>query len=166
RQPRVREVLRTPSGMLELVPDAVVRDVARLRGSLDRRDDGFVLIGRRHLRSNNSWMHNLPALAGGTNRCTLRIHPDDATELGLEDTAIVKGPGGELVVPVERTDGMRRGVVSLPHGWGHDRRGIKLEVAADQPGVNVNQLNDGTALDPLSGTAVLNGIPVHIAPAG
>jgi anaerobic selenocysteine-containing dehydrogenase len=165
-QPRVREVLRTPSGMLELVPDAVVRDVARLRGSLDRRDDGFVLIGRRHLRSNNSWMHNLPALAGGTNRCTLRIHPDDATELGLEDTAIVKGPGGELVVPVERTDGMRRGVVSLPHGWGHDRRGIKLEVAADQPGVNVNQLNDGTALDPLSGTAVLNGIPVHIAPAG
>jgi anaerobic selenocysteine-containing dehydrogenase len=164
-QPRVREVLRTPSGMVELAPDAVVRDVDRLRGSLDRRDDGFVLIGRRHLRSNNSWMHNLPALAGGTNRCTLRIHPDDATELGLEDTAIVKGPGGELVVPVERTDGMRRGVVSLPHGWGHDRRGIKLEVAADQPGVNVNQLNDGTALDPLSGTAVLNGIPVHIAPA-
>ena len=165
-QPRVREVLRTPSGMVELAPDAVVRDVDRLRGSLDRRDDGFVLIGRRHLRSNNSWMHNLPALAGGTNRCTLRIHPDDATELGLEDTAIVKGPGGELVVPVERTDGMRRGVVSLPHGWGHDRRGIKLEVAAGQPGVNVNQLNDGTALDPLSGTAVLNGIPVHIAPAG
>ena len=95
-----------------------------------------------------------------------RIHPDDATELGLEDTAIVKGPRGELVAPVERTDGMRRGVVSLPHGWGHDRRGIKLEVAAGQPGVNVNQLNDGTSLDPLSGTAVLNGIPVHIAPAG
>jgi anaerobic selenocysteine-containing dehydrogenase len=164
--PRVHEVLRTPTGKVELAPEAVVADVNRLRASLDRRDDGFVLIGRRHLRSNNSWMHNLPALAGGTNRCTLRIHPDDAAELGLEDTAIVKGPGGELVVPVERTDGMRRGVVSLPHGWGHDRRGIKLEVAAGQPGVNVNQLNDGMQLDPLSGTAVLNGIPVHIAPAG
>ncbi len=165
-KPRVLEVLRTPTGKVDLAPEAIVADVNRLRVSLDRHDDGFVLIGRRHLRSNNSWMHNLPALAGGTNRCTLRIHPDDATELGLEDTAIVKGPGGELVVPVERTDGMRRGVVSLPHGWGHNRRGIKLEVAAGQPGVNVNQLNDGTQLDPLSGTAVLNGIPVHIAPAG
>ena len=165
-QPRVREVLRTPSGKVELAPEAVVADVDRLRASLDRPDDGFVLIGRRHLRSNNSWMHNLPALAGGTNRCTLRIHPDDADEIGLEDFAIVKGPGGELVAPVERTDAMRRGVVSLPHGWGHDRRGVKLEVAAGQPGVNVNQLNDGTQLDPLSGTAVLNGIPVHITPAG
>ena len=165
-QPRVREVLRTPSGKVELAPEAVVADVDRLRASLDRPDDGFVLIGRRHLRSNNSWMHNLPALAGGTNRCTLRIHPDDADEIGLEDFAIVKGPGGELVAPVERTDAMRRGVVSLPHGWGHDRRGVKLQVAAGQPGVNVNQLNDGTQLDPLSGTAVLNGIPVHITPAG
>jgi anaerobic selenocysteine-containing dehydrogenase len=165
-QPRVREVLRTPSGKVELAPEAVVADVDRLRASLDRPDDGFVLIGRRHLRSNNSWMHNLPALAGGTNRCTLRIHPDDADDVGLEDFAIVKGPGGELVAPVERTDAMRRGVVSLPHGWGHDRRGVKLEVAAAAPGVNVNQLNDGTQLDPLSGTAVLNGIPVHITPAG
>jgi anaerobic selenocysteine-containing dehydrogenase len=165
-QPRVREVLRTPSGKVELAPEAVVADVDRLRASLDRSDDGFVLIGRRHLRSNNSWMHNLPALSGGTNRCTLRIHPDDADEIGLEDFAIVKGPGGELVAPVERTDAMRRGVVSLPHGWGHDRRGVRLQVAAGQPGVNVNQLNDGTQLDPLSGTAVLNGIPVHITPAG
>ena len=120
----------------------------------------------RHLRSNNSWMHNLPALAGGTNRCTLQIHPDDAAELGLTDTAVVKGPGGELLAPVEVTPGMRRGVVSLPHGWGHDRGGTGQGVAAGQPGVNVNQLNDGNQLDPLSGTAVLNGIPVDIAPAG
>ncbi len=128
--------------------------------------EGFVLIGRRHLRSNNSWMHNVPALAGGTNLCTLRIHPDDAAELGLTDTAVVKGPGGELLAPIEVTDGMRRGVVSLPHGWGHDRAGTGQELAASQPGVNVNQLNDGGQLDPLSGTAVLNGIPVDIAPAG
>src|SRR5690606_16933079 len=113
-----------------------------------------------------SWMHNVPALSGGTNRCTLRIHPDDAAELGLTDTAVVKGPGGELLAPVELSADLRRGVVSLPHGWGHDRPGTGQRLAAGQPGVNVNQLNDGATLDPLSGTAVLNGIPVDIAPAG
>jgi anaerobic selenocysteine-containing dehydrogenase len=165
-QPRVPEVLKTRSGRIELAPEPLTADIARLRESLSRGDDGFVLIGRRHLRSNNSWMHNLPALAGGTNRCTLRIHPDDAAELGLTDNASIKGPGGDLVAPVELEPGMRRGVVSLPHGWGHDRGGTRQGVAADQPGVNVNQLNDGGLLDALSGTAVLNGIPVDIAPAG
>jgi anaerobic selenocysteine-containing dehydrogenase len=165
-QPRIPEILKTPSGRIELAPEPLISDAARLRESLDRGDDGFVLIGRRHLRSNNSWMHNLPALAGGTNRCTLQIHPDDAAELGLTDNASIKGPGGDLVAPVELTPGMRRGVVSLPHGWGHDRGGTRQGVAADQPGVNVNQLNDGGQVDPLSGTAVLNGIPVDIAPAG
>ncbi|UXA17632.1 molybdopterin-dependent oxidoreductase [Mycobacterium sp. SMC-4] len=163
-QPRVTEVLRTPSGRIELAPDPLIADAARLREALDRRTDGFVLIGRRHLRSNNSWMHNLPALAGGTNRCTLRIHPDDAAELGISDTVRVKGPGGELVVPVELDDGLRRGVTSLPHGWGHDRDGTGQRVAAAEPGVNANQLNDGSVLDPLSGTAVLNGIPVLLEP--
>ncbi|OBG15764.1 molybdopterin-binding oxidoreductase [Mycolicibacterium celeriflavum] len=165
-RPRLGEVLRTPSGRIELAPHQLTADVARLRNALGRRPDGFMLIGRRHLRSNNSWMHNLPALSGGSNRCTLRINPDDAADLGLTDTAVVKGPGGELLVPVEITPEMRRGVVSLPHGWGHDRGGTGQRVAADEPGVNVNQLNDGTHLDPLSGTAVLNGIPVDIAPAG
>lgn len=165
-QPRLTQVLRTPTGRIELAPPLLVEEAARLRDSLNRRADRFVLIGRRHLRSNNSWMHNVPALAGGTNRCTLRIHPDDAAELGLTDTAVVKGPGGELLAPIEITDGMRRGVVSLPHGWGHDRGGTGQEVASRQPGVNVNQLNAGNHLDPLSGTAVLNGIPVDIAPAG
>ncbi|MGV0790434.1 molybdopterin-dependent oxidoreductase [Mycolicibacterium sp. XJ1819] len=165
-QPRLAEVLRTPSGRIELAPQPLIADVARLRESLAVRADGFVLIGRRHLRSNNSWMHNLPALAGGTNRCTLRIHPDDAAELGLTDIAVIKGPGGELIAPVEEAPGMRRGVVSLPHGWGHDRDGTGQRLAADAPGANVNQLNDGNRLDPLSGTAVLNGIPVDIAPAG
>ncbi|BBX00185.1 dehydrogenase [Mycolicibacterium moriokaense] len=165
-QPRLRQVLRTPTGRVELAPPLLLEETARLRDALDRRADRFVLIGRRHLRSNNSWMHNVPALAGGTNRCTLRIHPDDAAELGLTDTAVVKGPGGELLAPIEITDGMRRGVVSLPHGWGHDRDGTGQELAARNPGVNVNQLNAGNRLDPLSGTAVLNGIPVDIAPAG
>lgn len=165
-KPRVPEVLRTPSGRIELAPEPIVADVARLREALGRTAGGFLLIGRRHLRSNNSWMHNLPALSGGSNRCTLQIHPDDAAELGLTDIAVIKGPGGELLAPIEVDDGMRRGVVSLPHGWGHDRGGTGQELAADRPGVNVNQLNDGTHLDPLSGTAVLNGIPVDIAPAG
>jgi anaerobic selenocysteine-containing dehydrogenase len=164
-QPRLPEVLRTPSGRIELAPEPLVADAARLRESLGKDADRFVLIGRRHLRSNNSWMHNLPALAGGTNRFTLQMHPDDVAELGLADTAKIKGPGGELLAPIEPMPGMRRGVVSLPHGWGHDRGGTRLGVASDAPGVNVNQLNDGSMLDPLSGTAVLNGIPVDIAPA-
>jgi anaerobic selenocysteine-containing dehydrogenase len=162
-QPRVPEVLRTVSGTVELAPPALVTDAARLAATLSRSPDGFVLIGRRHLRSNNSWMHNLPALAGGTNRCTLQIHPDDAHRLGLGEVALVKGPGGELTVPVEITDTIRPGVVSIPHGWGHGQAGTRLGVAATQPGVNVNQLNDGLSLDPMSGTAVLNGLPVQIS---
>lgn len=165
-RPRIPEILRTPSGRIELAPEPIVTDVARLRGALARSAGGFLLIGRRHLRSNNSWMHNLPALSGGSNRCTLQIHPDDAADLGLTDIAVIKGPGGELLAPIEVDDGMRRGVVSLPHGWGHDRSGTGQRLAASHPGANVNQLNDGTHLDPLSGTAVLNGIPVDIAPAG
>jgi anaerobic selenocysteine-containing dehydrogenase len=165
-RPRIPEVLRTPSGRIELAPDPVVADVARLRDALSRSAGGFLLIGRRHLRSNNSWMHNLPALSGGSNRCTLQIHPDDAADLGLTDIAIIKGPGGELLAPIEVTDVMRRGVVSLPHGWGHNRGGTGQQLANSHPGVNVNQLNDGTHLDRLSGTAVLNGIPVEISAAG
>lgn len=165
-RPRLPEVLRTPTGRIELAPEPLIADVARLRESIGGGSDRFMLIGRRHLRSNNSWMHNAPALSGGTNRCTLRIHPEDAADLGLTDMAIVKGPGGELLAPVEVTDSMRRGVVSLPHGWGHDRGGTGQQLAASEPGVNVNQLNDGNHLDPLSGTAVLNGIPVDIAPTG
>jgi anaerobic selenocysteine-containing dehydrogenase len=164
-QPRIPEVLRTPSGRIELAPEPLMTDAVRLRESLGRGVERFVLIGRRHLRSNNSWMHNVPALTGGTNRFTLQIHPDDVADLGLSDTAKVKGPGGELLAPVEPMPGMRRGVVSLPHGWGHDRAGTRMAVAAGAPGGNVNQLNDGNLLDPLSGTSVLNGVPVDIAPA-
>lgn len=165
-QPRLTDVLRTRSGLVELAPPQLLADAARLRESLGRPGERFVLIGRRHLRSNNSWMHNLPALSGGSNRCTLRMHPEDAAELGVDDTAIVKGPGGELVVPVEVTDAIRRGVLSLPHGWGHDRDGTGQTLAAGRPGVNANQLNDGALLDVLSGTVVLNGLPVVVGPAG
>lgn len=165
---RVPQVLTTRSGRIELFPAPIAADLPRLRDALaGRRDpDALVLIGRRHLRSNNSWMHNVAALTGGSNVCTLQIHPEDAARLGLADgaAATVTADGGELTAPVEITDGVRTGVVSLPHGWGHSRPGTRMSVAAAQPGVNVNQLLDGTRLDPLSGTAVLNGIPVTVAP--
>jgi anaerobic selenocysteine-containing dehydrogenase len=164
--PRIPEVLRTGTGKVELAPEPILADVPRLQESLDSRPDGFLLIGRRHLRSNNSWMHNVPALAGGTNRCTLQIHPDDATRLGVTDLAVVTGPGGKLEVPVEITDAIRPGVVSLPHGWGHSVPGTRLTVAATQPGVNVNSLLDDSLIEPLSGTAVLNGVPVQVMAAG
>lgn len=162
---RIPEILRSPSGMVELAPETILADVPRLLASLDSAD-GFLLIGRRHLRSNNSWMHNLPALSGGSNRCTLQIHPDDAARLGVTDLAVVTGPGGTLEVPVEITDAIRPGVVSLPHGWGHTAPGTRMSVAAQHPGVNVNSLLDDSLMDPLSGTAVLNGVPVEVAAAG
>jgi anaerobic selenocysteine-containing dehydrogenase len=126
-----------------------------------------VLIGRRDLRSNNSWMHNVEVLVKGRDRCTLLVHPDDAAQLGLRDGAQAKvaAPGGSLLAPVEVSDTMMRGVVSLPHGWGHDVDGTQLRVAAGRPGVNSNLLADTEHFDPLSGNAVLNGIPVDVAPA-
>ncbi|MFD9909473.1 molybdopterin oxidoreductase family protein [Streptomyces sp. NPDC059063] len=164
---RLPEVLRTRSGRIELLPEPIAADLPRLARALDDAPAGLVLVGRRHLRSNNSWMHNVPALMGGSNRCTLHVHPDDAARLGLADgsPARVSADGGEITVPVEVTDAVRPGVVSLPHGWGHDRPGTRLAVAAADPGANVNQLLDGTLLDPLSGTAVLNGFPVTVTTA-
>ncbi|MEU0088449.1 molybdopterin oxidoreductase family protein [Streptomyces sp. NPDC006274] len=166
-EPRIPQILRTRSGRVELLPAPVADDLPRLRAALDARPEGLVLVGRRHLRSNNSWLHNVPALNGGSNRCTLHVHPDDAARLGLEDgaTASVTADGGRVEAPVEITDDVRPGVVSLPHGWGHSRPGTRLSVAAERPGVNVNQLLDGSRLDPLSGTAVLNAIPVDVTPS-
>ncbi|MDQ0990026.1 molybdopterin oxidoreductase family protein [Streptomyces sp. V3I7] len=163
-RPRLPQPLKTRSGKVELLPRPIAEDLPRLRAALADRPAGLVLVGRRHLRSNNSWMHNVPALTGGTNRCTLHIHPDDADRLGVRDggQVRVKGAGGEVVAPAEVTDAVRPGVVSLPHGWGHDRPGTRLTHAAADPGVNVNQLLDGTLLDPLSGNAVLNGVPVEL----
>jgi anaerobic selenocysteine-containing dehydrogenase len=159
-------MLRTPSGKVELAPELIVGDLGRLRAALRReRNGGMVLIGRRQLRSNNSWMHNLPALVKGKDRCTLHIHPDDAARLGLVDggRALVSSAAGRVEAPVELTDGIMPGVVSIPHGWGHDAEGVRMGVASAHAGVNSNVLADETLLDPLSGNAVLNGIPVEVA---
>ncbi|MDQ0712296.1 anaerobic selenocysteine-containing dehydrogenase [Streptomyces luteogriseus] len=165
-EPRLPQPLKTRSGQVELLPGPIADDLPRLRAALAERPEGLVLVGRRHLRSNNSWMHNVPALTGGSNRCTLHIHPEDAERLGVKsaEPVRVKGAGGEVTVEAEVTDAVRRGVVSLPHGWGHDRPGTRLSHASTDPGVNVNQLLDGRLLDPLSGNAVLNGVPVEVAP--
>ncbi|MFC7885905.1 molybdopterin oxidoreductase family protein [Streptomyces sp. NPDC057376] len=164
--PRLPQPLKTRSGKVELLPGPIAADLPRLGRALAERPAGLVLVGRRHLRSNNSWMHNVPALTGGSNRCTLHLHPDDAERLGVRDgqPVRVKGAGGEVTAPAEVTDTVRPGVVSLPHGWGHDRPGTRLTHAATDPGVNVNQLLDGSLLDPLSGNAVLNGVPVTLTP--
>ena len=166
--PRVPEVLRTASGKIELAPESIVADVDRLRAALGReRNGGFVLIGRRQLRSNNSWMHNLPALVKGKESCTLHMHPDDAERLGLADgaLALVRSAAGSLEAPVEATDEIMPGVVSIPHGWGHDADGVRMSVASAHAGVNSNVLADESQVEPLSGNAVLNGIPVEVAPA-
>ncbi|MFF7828654.1 molybdopterin oxidoreductase family protein [Streptomyces rochei] len=166
-RPRLPQPLKTRSGKVELLPGPIAADLPRLRRAMAERPAGRpVLVGRRHLRSNNSWMHNVPALTGGSNRCTLQLHPDDADRLGLRDgqPVRVEGAGGAVTAPAEVTDTVRPGVVSLPHGWGHDRPGTRLTHAATDPGVNVNQLLDGSLLDPLSGNAVLNGVPVKLTP--
>ncbi len=166
--PRMPEVLRTPSGKIELAPPAIVADVPRLRDALVRVRSEMVLVGRRHLRSNNSWMHNLDVLVKGKPTCTLHLHPVDGARLGLADgeTARVTSRVGAVDAPVELTDAIMPGVVSLPHGWGHDQPGVALRVARAHAGVNSNVLADELALDPLSGNAVLNGIPVTVARAG
>jgi anaerobic selenocysteine-containing dehydrogenase len=167
-EPRIPEVLRTSSGRIELAPEPVVADVERLRAALSRSDNGgMVLIGRRQLRSNNSWMHNLEPLVRGKERCTAHVHPDDAARLGLVDgaRARVSSRAGSVEVPVEVTDAVMPGVVSIPHGWGHSVDGIRMEIAAAHAGTNSNLLADETLIDPLSGNAVLNGVPVELSPA-
>jgi anaerobic selenocysteine-containing dehydrogenase len=165
---RIPEVLRTASGRIELAPEAILGDVSRLRAALAReRHGGLVLVGRRQLRSNNSWMHNLPALVKGKDRCTLHIHPSDADRLGVVDggVAVVSSATGRIEAPVEVTDAIMPGVVSIPHGWGHSAPGVRMRVAAEHSGVNSNVLADESQRDPLSGNAVLNGIPVEVRAA-
>ncbi|MGV9386040.1 molybdopterin-dependent oxidoreductase [Nonomuraea sp. NPDC003707] len=163
-EPRLGEVLKTASGLIELAPPQIVEDVERLRGKLDEDPPEIVLIGRRHLRSNNSWLHNVGPLVGGSNTCTLQINPADVTRLGLDGEAVVRSAKGQLTVPLEPTDTIMPGVVSLPHGWGH--AGSSQSVAAEHAGVSVNTLTDESTVDVLSGNAVFNGVPVTISPTG
>ena len=163
-QPRIPEMLRTPTGKIELAPPSLLADLARPAADLLRPAPDLVIIGRRDVRTNNSWMHNLPVLAKGPFRCTALVHPRDARRLGLRDGALAELTNGQRSVraPVQISDEMMPGVVSLPHGWGHDLPGSQLRLAAERPGANLNALLDDQLRDPLSGNAVLGGVAISM----
>ncbi|HSV52551.1 MAG TPA: molybdopterin oxidoreductase family protein [Burkholderiaceae bacterium] len=162
--PRIPEMLRTPSGLIELAPASLLADLQRPAQDLARAVPEMVIVGRRDVRSNNSWMHNLPILAKGPQRCTALVNPADAQRLGLADGALarISRKGRSIEAQVQISEEMMPGVVSLPHGWGHDLPGAKLQLAAERPGVNLNALLDEDWRDPLSGNAVLSGVPVEL----
>ena len=163
--PQVPEVLRTPDALIDLAPEAIVADLDRLERSLDAPTASHLLIGRRHVRSNNSWMHNVHSLIKGRPRCTLLVHPDDAAKLGVAngDAVRVESRVGCVDAPAEVSDEIMPGVVSLPHGWGHDLPGVEMQLARANAGVNVNLLSDDAALDEASGNAAFNGLPVSLS---
>jgi len=166
--PRFPDAIKTVSGTVELAPQPILDDLARHQaafGELGETHDQMVLIGRRDLKTVNSWMHNVNVLIKGKTDCTLQVHPDDASRLGLTNggSAHVVSRVGKVVAPVEVTDQVMAGVVCLPHGWGYDEAGIEMYTAKTKPGVNSNALTDDQALDALSGNCALNGIPVAIS---
>ena len=168
-EPRLGEIINTRSGKVELAPFLMVNDLVRLREHIASSTTGkeMLLIGRRNLRTSNSFMHNLPALVKGRNPCTLQVSPHDAARLAIADGSVARITSrvGSVVAPVEVTADLMPGVVSLPHGWGHDIEETRLSVAKAHPGVNTNFLTDNQAYDTASGTAVLFGTPVTVEPA-
>ena len=144
----------------------ILEDLARLEKTPDP-DDGLLLIGRRHQRDCNSWMHNTERLTKGRPRHHLLMHPDDLAERGIADgTAVaVTSRVGTVHAEVQSTEDVMRGVVSLPHGYGHQREGVRLSRASQVPGPSINDLTDPAVLDVASGNAVLNGVPVTVSPA-
>ncbi|HWF50050.1 MAG TPA: molybdopterin oxidoreductase family protein [Solirubrobacteraceae bacterium] len=164
---RLPERLFTPGKRIRLVPEIYLAELERLRAAGEDPmpgADALVLIGRRQVRSNNSWMHNSARLVKGKSRCTLMIHPRDATSRGLADggSAVVSSRVGEVTLPVEVTETMMPGVVSIPHGWGHDREDSGWRTARAHPGVSANDITDDGFLDGLTGTAAFNGVPVQV----
>ncbi|TNE84713.1 MAG: molybdopterin oxidoreductase family protein [Deltaproteobacteria bacterium] len=149
---------------LDLCPEIYTADRDRVAEVAASDPEPLVLIGRRQLRTNNSWLHNAPRLMKGKDRCTLMVHPDDAASRGLAagDRVRVRSRVGVVEVPVELTDTVMRGVVSLPHGFGHGREGVSWTTAARHPGASINDLTDEQRVDPISGNAALNGTPVHL----
>lgn len=160
--------LKTHDGNIDLAPPLLVSDVERLRAKLEAELPSLVMIGRRQVRSNNSWMHNYPRLMRGKDRCTLLMHPEDAARCGVADAerVRVKSRVGEIEAPLELSDEVMPGVVSLPHGWGHRPKNMQIATAQAHPGVNLNDLTDETRIDEASGNAVLNGLPVSVGPVG
>jgi anaerobic selenocysteine-containing dehydrogenase len=166
-EPRLPARLGTRDHRIALVPAQYRADLPRLdarRAEWSAVSDQLVLIGRRQLRSNNSWLHNSQRLVKGKPRCTVLVHPRDAAARGLTDgdDAIVRSRAGQIRVPVEVSDEIMPGVVSVPHGWGHHREGTRLSVASAVPGVSVNDVTDEAFVDPMSGNSALNGVAVEV----
>ncbi|MFM7395506.1 MAG: molybdopterin oxidoreductase family protein [Gammaproteobacteria bacterium] len=167
-EPCLPQRLLTHDRRIELAPQPLVADLRRLTKTLingqSKSPDSMQLIGRRDLRTNNSWLHNSRRMVKGPRRCTLLIHPADASARGLAagDWATVKSRSGSVDIPVEPSDEMMRGVVSIPHGWGHHRPGMRLRVAQEHAGVSVNDLTDETFIDELCGNSALNGVEVTV----
>jgi anaerobic selenocysteine-containing dehydrogenase len=151
---------------ISLAPVPFVADVERLAGELSKATTmpALRLIGRRDLRSNNSWMHNSQRLVKGPRRCTLLMHPTDAARLGIGDSARVnvRSRAGAIAVDAELSDEIMPGVVCMPHGWGHDRPGTRLSVASAHAGASINDLTDELAVDAVSGNAAFSGVPVTV----
>lgn len=155
--------LLTDDKKIHLLPD-IYRDQLKKIAVETEKNNGLLLIGRRHLRSNNSWLHNSYRMVKGRERCTLLIHPKDAEETGVKNDqwATIKSEIGEVRIKVEISDEMMPGTVSIPHGWGHNRAGIKMRVAQDHAGISLNDLIDNDLVDPLCGVSIINGIPISI----
>jgi anaerobic selenocysteine-containing dehydrogenase len=160
---------------IDLSFEYFMADLTRLNGHFfahrNQADDRLQLIGRRHLKTNNSWLHNSPRMVKGTNnglsRCTAQIHPDDAEKFSITDKQMITVTSrvGQVSLPAQITEKIMPGVISIPHGWGHNKKGSQWSTAQQHAGVSVNDLTDEMVLDELSGNAVLNGVPVSIAVA-
>ncbi|MEA9978362.1 MULTISPECIES: molybdopterin oxidoreductase family protein [unclassified Pseudomonas] len=166
-KPNLTLRLNTANQRIQAAPDVILADLARFAAAEAPQASELLLIGRRHVRSNNSWMHNYHRLVKGKPRHQLLMHPDDLSSRGLSDGQWVRVSSrvGAVEVQVLGSAEMMPGVVSLPHGWGHARPGVQMAIAGKQPGVSANDLTDERQLDTLSGNAVLNGVPVKVAAA-
>lgn len=164
-EPRLPDRVNTENKRINLAPTVYLDDLDRLHGRMDAWAPAeLVLVGRRQLRSNNSWLHNSARLVKGKPRCTLLMHPVDAERSGVSDGELVElsSRAGEIEVPVEITDSMMPGVVSLPHGWGHGRQGVRLTVAGAHAGASINDVTDENFVDELTGTSALSGVRVKV----
>lgn len=166
-KPNLAARLKTPNQRIQAAAPVIMADLARFAAQPLAGEGELLLIGRRHVRSNNSWMHNYHRLVKGKPRHQLLMHPDDLQQRGLADgqRVRVRSRVGMIEVEVAASDEMMAGVVSLPHGWGHARPGVQMSTATAQPGASANDLTDERYLDALSGNAALNGVPVQVEAA-
>lgn len=161
------QAIKHKDKQIALNVDFYQADLARVQEMMANYDaEQILLIGRRHVRSNNSWLHNSQRLVKGKPRCTLMLHPDTAKDYGIEDGQDVQVTSrvGCVTIVAEVTDELMAGVVSIPHGWGHGRSGVKQKIAQAHAGVSVNDLTDDTLIDELCGNAAVNGVPVQLKP--